>query len=298
MAQVLAARGLSVIGLDIDPQRIDRINAGRAGGWESGLHDLPNTAPFRWRAMLLSDAAIAWSDVSIIVVPTPSGTDGRFLNDYVVAAVRRIGTAVSRVDHYHLMVVTSTVMPGSMDGVIVPTLVTAAQRPLGDRLGVCYNPKFVALGSVVRDMSRPDLIVIGESDSRAGDLLVGILRGIAETHPEVHRMTFVNAELCKIAVNTFITAKISYANVIAELCDYLPGADAEVVLEAVGADRRIGHGYMRGAIGYGGPCFPRDNMAFAHNGAEPRGSLGSGRGRRRGEQASGTPRVRGSYGAR
>jgi UDPglucose 6-dehydrogenase len=262
IATVLAAKGFSVVGLDIDPQRIDCINAGRPGGLEPGLPELPGATPSRWRAMPLCDAAIAWSDVSIVVVPTPSGTDGEFLNDHVVAAVGRIGAALRSVAHYHLVVVNSTVMPGSMDGVIVPALVAAAQRPLGDRLGVCYNPEFVALGSVARDMLRPDLIAIGESDARAGDLLVGIANRIVENEPEIHRMNFVNAELCKIAVNTFVTAKISYANTIAELCDRLPGADAEVVLGAAGADRRIGHGYLRGAVGYGGTCFPYDNAAL------------------------------------
>jgi UDPglucose 6-dehydrogenase len=75
-------------------------------------------------------------------------------------------------------------------------------------------------------------------------------------------MSLVNAELCKISVNTFVTTKISYANMIADMCDHLPGADSEIVTRAVGADSRIGRKYLRGAIGYGGPCFPRDNKAF------------------------------------
>ena len=107
------------------------------------------------------------------------------------------------------------------------------------------------------------MILIGESDRRAGDMLEAIHRTTCENTPAVRRMNFVNAELTKISVNTFVTTKISYANMLAELCDRLPGADVDVVTGAVGADSRIGSKYLRGAIGYGGPCFPRDNVAFA-----------------------------------
>src|SRR3546814_799235 len=94
-------------------------------------------------------------------------------------------------------------------------------------------------------------------------MLESVYRGSTESTPEFHRMNLVNAELCKISVNTFVTTKISYANMIADMCDHLPGADAHVVTRAVGADSRIGRKYLKPAIGYGGPCFPRDNKAFA-----------------------------------
>jgi UDPglucose 6-dehydrogenase len=127
---------------------------------------------------------------------------------------------------------------------------------------LCYNPEFIALGTVIRDMLRPDMILIGESDQRAGDLLESIYRRSCDNEPAFRRMNFVNAELTKIAVNTFVTTKISYANMLADICDRLPGADVDVVTQAVGCDSRIGTKYLRGAIGYGGPCFPRDNVAF------------------------------------
>jgi UDPglucose 6-dehydrogenase len=94
-------------------------------------------------------------------------------------------------------------------------------------------------------------------------MLEAIYRQSTESNPEYHRMNFVNAELCKISINTFVTTKISYANMIGEMCDHLPAADADVVTRAVGADSRIGRKYLKPAVGYGGPCFPRDNKAFA-----------------------------------
>jgi UDPglucose 6-dehydrogenase len=154
-------------------------------------------------------------------------------------------------------------MPGSTGGAIREALERSSGRSLGPTLGLCYNPEFIALGSVVRDMLRPDMILIGESDANAGDMLEGIYRTSCENQPAIRRMNFVNAELTKISVNTFVTTKISYANMLAEMCDRLPGADVDVVTQAVGADSRVGVKYLRGAIGYGGPCFPRDNVAFA-----------------------------------
>jgi len=111
-------------------------------------------------------------------------------------------------------------------------------------------------------MLHPDMILIGESDEKAGQVLEDIYRSTTNTSPEFHRMNCVNAELTKISVNTFVTTKISYANMISEICDKLPGADTHVVNRAVGADSRVGRKYLKSAVGYGGPCFPRDNKAF------------------------------------
>jgi len=112
-------------------------------------------------------------------------------------------------------------------------------------------------------MLNPDMLLIGESDPKAGDMLEEIYSNTVESNPVCHRMNWINAELCKIAVNTFVTTKISYANMIADMCDHLEEADCNVVTEAVGADSRIGNKYLKGGLGYGGPCFPRDNKAFS-----------------------------------
>ncbi|MBV8601367.1 MAG: UDP-glucose/GDP-mannose dehydrogenase family protein, partial [Candidatus Eremiobacteraeota bacterium] len=202
-------------------------------------------------------------EASFIIVPTPSDRDGAFSNDYVCAALEALGRALRARHGYHVVVVTSTVMPGSMDGPVRSTLERSAERSVGQTLGLAYNPEFVALGNVVHDMLHPDLLLIGESDERAGALVASVYEKVCESKPAVRRMNFVNAELTKISVNTFVTTKISYANMIADICDRLPGADADVVAAAIGEDSRIGRKYLRGAIGYGGPCFPRDNVAFA-----------------------------------
>jgi UDPglucose 6-dehydrogenase len=154
-------------------------------------------------------------------------------------------------------------MPGSSQAKIRPALERASGRRVGEGLGLCYSPEFIALGNVIRDMLEPDMVLIGESDARAGDVLERLYAGVCENDPPFRRMSLVNAELTKIAVNTYVTMKISYANALADMCERLPGADVDVVTDALGLDTRIGPKYLRGAIAYGGPCFPRDNKAFA-----------------------------------
>jgi UDPglucose 6-dehydrogenase len=129
--------------------------------------------------------------------------------------------------------------------------------------GLCYSPEFIALGTVIRDFYNPDFLLIGESDPRSGEILSDIYKRNCKNSPAIARMNWINAEITKLAVNTYITTKISYANMLARLCEKLPEADANVVTDALGLDTRIGPKYLKGAVSYGGPCFPRDNRALA-----------------------------------
>lgn len=263
LAAVLASKGFSVVGTDVNRALVDAVNEGRAPVDEPRLQELIDAHRARLRASYDVVRAVADSDVTFVIVPTPSDAGGLFSNAYILEAMQAVGAGVRAKDDYHVVVVTSTVMPGSTGGEIAEALERHAGRRIGPDLGLCYNPEFIALGSVIRDMLQPDMILIGESDARAGDVLEGIYSQSCDNQPLVRRMNFVNAELTKIAVNTFVTTKISYANMLADICDRIPGADVDVVTHAVGCDTRIGVKYLRGAIGYGGPCFPRDNVAFA-----------------------------------
>jgi UDPglucose 6-dehydrogenase len=263
LAAVLASKGFSVVGTDLNRDYVHAINTGAAPVDEPRLQELLDANRERLRATTDAAAAVAETDVTFIIVPTPSDESGRFRNSYILAAMEGVGAGLRAKNGYHVVVITSTVMPGSTGGEIRAALEVSSGRAVGEQLGLCYNPEFIALGSVVRDMLMPDVILIGESDSKAGDVLERIYQQSCDNKPAVHRMNFVNAELTKISVNTFVTTKISYANMLGEICDRIPGADVDVVTAAVGADSRIGSKYLRGAIGYGGPCFPRDNVAFA-----------------------------------
>jgi UDPglucose 6-dehydrogenase len=272
LAAVLASKGNDVLGVDVNQRAVDLVETGRAPVEEPGLQELITASRDRLSATTEISAA-ADTDVSILLVPTPSNERGAFSNDYLLAAIEEIGRGLSDRSHYHVVVIGSTVMPGSCDGEIRATLERASGRAVGETLGLCYSPEFIALGNVIRDMLEPDMVLIGTSDARAGEVAERLYRGMVDNDPPLRRMSLVNAELTKIAVNTYVTMKISYANGLADICERLPGADVDVVTDALGLDTRIGKKYLRGAIAYGGPCFPRDNKAFAtltrNLGAEP-----------------------------
>lgn len=262
MAALFAAKGHDVIALDVNPSVVSLLQAGRAPVDEPKLQEMIDAGRARLTPTSDFDLA-AKSEATFLVVPTPSDPNGAFSNEYVLAAIEKLGSAIAGHSQHHVVAITSTVMPGSMDGPIREVLERTSGRTVGDDVGLCYNPEFIALGSVIDNMLEPDFLLIGESDARAGAVIASVYESVCSNRPPVRRMNFINAELSKIAVNTFVTTKISYANMLADLCDRLPGADADVVAEAVGSDTRIGRKYLRGAIGYGGPCFPRDNVAFS-----------------------------------
>ena len=122
---------------------------------------------------------------------------------------------------------------------------------MGVDFGLCYSPEFIALGSVIRDFLNPDMLLIGESDACAGDALAALYAQVCDNKPAVARMSFVNAEITKLAVNTYVTTKISYANMLARICEQLPGANVDVITSALGNDTRIGPKYLKGAVSYG-----------------------------------------------
>jgi UDPglucose 6-dehydrogenase len=262
LAAVMATHH-DVVGVDTNPDVVASLNAGRAPVLEPGLEELISSNRARLRATDDVADAVTSTELTFVLVPTPSDASGSFSLDYVLNAIERVGQGLRRKTAYHVVVVTSTVAPLSMEQQIRPALERASGRTTGDSIGLCYNPEFVALGSVVHDMRQPDFLLIGESDTRAGDSLEATHRALVGDRVPIRRMSLVNAEITKLAVNAFVTTKISYANMLAELCEHVPGGDVEVVTTALGHDRRIGHRFFKGALGYGGPCFPRDNVAFA-----------------------------------
>jgi UDPglucose 6-dehydrogenase len=263
MLVVMAHKGHTVVGVDVNPRFVEAIQNGKAPVREPGLQEMIDANHQRISATSSYEEAILGTDITMIIVPTPSGPDGRFSMDYVLKSAEQIGAALRKKKDWHLVVLSSTVMPGSTGGVLLPALEKISGKKCGVDFGLCYNPEFIALGSVIRDMLNPDMILIGESDGHSGAILEELYQGVCESNPRINRMNYVNAELTKLSVNTFVTTKISYANMLAQVCETVPGADVDVVTSAIGCDSRIGQKYLKGALGYGGPCFPRDNVAFS-----------------------------------
>jgi UDPglucose 6-dehydrogenase len=262
LAAVLASKGNEVLGVDVNPEAVRLVNEGRAPVAEPGLQELVTASQDRLSATT-DFLAAADREIIIFLVPTPSDERGAFTNAYILEALEALGPGLRGRDEYQVVVIGSTVMPGSCDSEIRSALERVSGRQVGDSLGLCYNPEFIALGNVIQDMLTPDMVLIGESDSRAGAVQERLYAGVCENDPPFRHMALVNAELTKIAVNTYVTMKISYANALADICERLPGADVDSVTDALGLDTRIGSKYLRGALAYGGPCFPRDNKAFA-----------------------------------
>ena len=258
----LASRGYRVIGYDINPETIKAVNKRQPPIYEPGLAelleqpgDLSATSDYRY--------AVENSEITFVVVPTPSQKDGSFSTKYVEAAAEQIAEGIKDKKAFHLVVLTSTVLPGATEGRIKPLLEKVSGKKCGRDFGLCYSPEFIALGSVIHDFLNPDVILIGESGPKSGELLAEVYQTVCENKPPIVRTAIQNAELAKISLNAYVTMKITFANTLAELCERTPGGDAEAVTRMLGHDSRIGRKYLSGALAFGGPCFPRDNKAFS-----------------------------------
>ncbi len=263
IAAAMAARGLPTVGIDTNVETVDALACGRPTVVEPGLPELLEAGRARLQFCSQYEAAIRHSDVTFIIVPTPSEPDGGFSSSYVEEVLVGLGRSLRRsTKPYHLFVLISTVMPGTGDSRLIPLLERISGRQVNEGFGYCYCPAFVALGNVVRNFLRPDVVVVGASDERAGAQAAGIYRQVCENEPPIHRMSVVDVEIMKLSLNCFVTLKVSFANTLANLCSRIPGADVDRITAALGADRRIGPHALRAGLSYGGPCFPRDTRAF------------------------------------
>ncbi len=262
IACAMASRGFNVVGIDVSDFFISSTNAGRA------YLNEPDFAAFlkkyHHKFIATNDySAILNSSITFIIVPTPSLVDGSFSNKFLVEVLQNIGKKLKQKKSFHLISIVSTISPESMQNILLPILVKYSGKTCGTGFGLCYNPLFVSLGNVIKNYLHPDFILIGQSDTKSGDILVKFYRKLLRNLPPVQRMNFINAEITKIALNTYVTTKISYANMLSELCENLPGANVDTVTQALGFDSRIGHKYLTGGAPYAGPCFPRDNRALS-----------------------------------
>ena len=262
MAAAIASRGYDVIGVDVSQNIVKLLNEGHAPVQETNLEETISLNKDRIRATLSHHEAILNSDVSFVVVPTPSDNLGAFSLQYAAWAFKEIGRALAEKNKYHNIVLTSTVLPGATRYGLLPILEQESGKKCGKDFGLCYSPEFIALGSVINDFLHPDFTLIGEFDECSGGKLENCYKQIMPKNPPCMRMSIENAELTKISLNTFVTMKITFANMLTEICRHIPGGNIDVVTNALGYDSRIGHKYLKGGLGYGGPCFPRDNVAL------------------------------------
>jgi UDPglucose 6-dehydrogenase len=264
-AACLASRGFKVICYDVDEAKVDAVNSGRAPFFEPKLDELLGRAVEEGYLKAVKDpkTAVLNSEVTFITVGTPSRDDGGIDLTYVKSASRMIGEALRLKSGWHLIVVKSTVQPTTTENVVGRIIEETSGRRCGDGFGLCMNPEFLREGNAVEDTFKPDRIIIGEVDKRSGDFLEEIYREFyGDDLPPIIRTSPVNAELIKYANNSFLAMKVSFINMIANLCQKIPGADVEVIARGIGLDKRIGPLFLKAGAGWGGSCFRKDLEAL------------------------------------
>jgi len=263
VACAMARKGHRIVGYDIDRSKSEEYRRGVCDLYEPDIEKL--LADVLENGFSIADSledAVKPVDVIFIAVPTPSQPTGAFDVEGVIEVISKIARVMKDCSDYKVVAIISTVLPMTTRREFLPALKNVLGLP-GDRYGLCYNAQFIAMGSVVENMLYPEFVLIGEYDTRSGDLLERFYSQV--THAPILRMTLENAEIVKMIYNTFIGMKIIYGNTIMELCDTVPNADCDIVYNAVTCanDRLISSRYLRGGMGDGGGCHPRDNRALS-----------------------------------
>jgi nucleotide sugar dehydrogenase len=254
-ALLLDRAGHDVMASDIRTNYVAALNRGEIQTTEPGVAEL---LAHKKSIQFTTDtrAVIQHSEVIYVMVATPSAADG----SYDISAVDRVVQDIAECEFDisgKILVIGCTTNPGDCQRV--------QDRLRFQGISVLYNPEFIAQGSIIRDLQNADMVLIGGENPSVISAYQLLYDDIQTVRPNVHAMSITAAELVKIATNCFLTTKISYANMLGEVL-IRSGLDEDVdlALAAVGSDSRIGSKYMRFGFGYGGPCLPRDNRAFAH----------------------------------
>lgn len=253
-ALILERSGYTVVGVDVFPSYVDQLNKRKIDSLEPHVSEFLAESK-NFRATTSIDEAINHSDLILILVDTPTGVAEKSYNH---SNLSRVLSQINdrKVKNKHV-VICCTVLPGY--------IATVGRFLIRDceNTSLSYNPEFIAQGSIIQNFLAPDMVLIGEGSKAAGDILEEIYRRIVKNKPVVCRMSAESAEITKLSINCFITMKISYCNMIGDIADKSVGANKYDVLNAVGADSRIGTKCLKPGYGFGGPCFPRDNRALA-----------------------------------
>lgn len=245
--------GFHVTGVDINPEYVEALNDKSFSTLEPGVDELLRKST-HFKATCSLDEGIEASDIIYIIVDTPT-TTAKEAYDHSKLTKLLVEINKRKVQNKHI-VIGCTVFPGYIRTTGNDLLKDCTNTTLS------YNPEFIAQGNILYGFRNPDIILIGEGNSEAGDRLAAIYEKVCINQPKINRMSPESAEITKLAINCFVTTKVAYANMIGDIADQTPGADKYAILQAVGGDKRIGSLYLRPGYGFGGPCFPRDNRAL------------------------------------
>src|SRR3954468_5562192 len=257
----LAENGNDVICIDKDETKIETLKSGKMPIYEPGLEEMVrrNAQESRLTFTTSLPDAVRASEIVFIAVGTPQGEDGSADLQHVLGVAREIGKAIRK---YTVVVDKSTVPVGTARKVQA-----AIAGETSVPFSVVSNPEFLKQGAAIEDFMKPDRVVIGCDDPKAGDIMKSVYAPFTRTGAPIMVMDTPSAELCKYAANAMLATRISFMNEIANVCERV-GADAEAVRKAVGSDRRIGPSFLFPGIGYGGSCFPKDVKAMLKSAAD------------------------------
>lgn len=265
-AGCLAALGHDVIGVDVNRTKVDLINAGQSPVIEAGLDLLITEAVRAGRITAVAEAgaAVAASDVSLICVGTPSADNGSLDLTFVERVCREIGASLARKDEYHVVIVRSTMLPGSTEETVIPALETASRLRAGQDFGVCFNPEFLREGSAVRDFHHPPFTLIGQYHERGARVAAKLY---AEVEAPLRVVPLKVAEMVKYANNAFHALKVVFANEIGNICKQQE-IDSHQVMDLFCMDTKLNLSsyYLKPGFAFGGSCLPKDLRALLYHG--------------------------------
>jgi UDPglucose 6-dehydrogenase len=262
-AVYFAYRGYNVVAIDIDENKLVLVESGKSPFFEPKLDVMLTEALERGKLKVTSKlSAILDTDMTFITVGTPSAQDGGIDLSYIENAAKEIGYALRRKMDYHLIIVRSTVPPGTTQNLIKRVIEKNSHKKAGEGFGIVMSPEFLKEGTAIHDLENPDRIVIGEFDERSSSIFEKFVRNVYGEKVPILRMSPAEAELAKYASNCFIALKISFINEVANICERMVGTDVTKVAEAIGLDPRIGAKFLRAGAGWGGSCLPKDVRAL------------------------------------
>ena len=263
-AGCLAAEGHQVLGVDPVADKVDLINRGHSPIVEAEIGDIIEETVRNGDLRATQDptAAIHETDLSFICVGTPSQSNGNLDLRYIRRICEQIGQALRTKPNAHTIVIRSTILPGTMRKVVIPTLEEFSEKKAGADFGICNNPEFLREGSAVRDFRFPPKTVIGELDQASGDLLAMLYERL---QAPLIRTDLNTAEMIKYVDNSWHALKIGFANEIGNLCDSF-GIDAEDVMNIFCQDKKlnISPAYLKPGFAFGGSCLPKDLRALSY----------------------------------
>ncbi len=263
-AAFFASRGIPVTGIDIDTEKIQMMRKSILPFYEENLEALLKKTIQRGLLRLTTayEPAITETDMTMIAVGTPSNAHGQNDLKYIKAAAHSIGQVLRRKEGWHLVVVKSTVIPGTTRKVVGKIISEESGKAVGRDFGLCMNPEFLREGSALKDSMNPDRVVIGEYDDKSGRILEDFYESIYSGQIKIFRHNLETAEMVKYVANSFLALKISFANEIANICEQIPGVDVCEVMKGVTSDFRINPHFFGAGLGFGGSCLPKDVSAL------------------------------------